>query len=93
MSGLTKFIRWEMFWLSYHVGQGLQGIIIAILVTCNCKVLKLYTKGLKCSSNKNILSNYKNVKVEAQNILCRNKSVSKSSSLQLLTLEPDTDPV
>ncbi|XP_037036574.1 adhesion G protein-coupled receptor L4-like [Bradysia coprophila] len=31
------------FWSMYSIAQGVQGIVTTLLVTCNCKILKLYT--------------------------------------------------
>uniref|UniRef100_A0A182PR38 G-protein coupled receptors family 2 profile 2 domain-containing protein n=1 Tax=Anopheles epiroticus TaxID=199890 RepID=A0A182PR38_9DIPT len=30
-------------WSIYSIAQGIQGLVIALLVSCNCKVLKLYS--------------------------------------------------
>lgn len=89
---LIKFVKNDPLWVAYHVGQGLQGIIVAMLVTCNCQVLKLYTKSFKCKS-RSVIPSYKSAGVEANHILTKNSTLSKSStSLQLLTWET-TDPV
>lgn len=91
---LMKFFKYEPIWIAYHIGQGLQGILIAMLVTCNCQVLKLYTRSLKCRG-KNLLpaNSNRNITVEAKHILSKKIPLSKSStSLQLLTWE-STDPV
>ncbi|XP_053695644.1 cadherin EGF LAG seven-pass G-type receptor 1-like [Sabethes cyaneus] len=36
---------WDIveFWSIYSFAQGIQGLVIAMLVSCNCKVLKLYS--------------------------------------------------
>lgn len=31
-------------WIAYNVGHSLQGIMVALAVTCNCQVLKIYTR-------------------------------------------------
>ncbi|KAL3282404.1 hypothetical protein HHI36_005589 [Cryptolaemus montrouzieri] len=68
--------------ISYHVIQGLQGIIVAMLVTCNCQVLKLYSKSIKVSRRK-VPHTYGVDK----------KTLNKSTSMQLLTWEPPPDIV
>ncbi|XP_017769439.1 PREDICTED: adhesion G protein-coupled receptor E2-like [Nicrophorus vespilloides] len=92
LGALTKLIKSDTLWIAYHVGQGLQGIFIAMLVTCNCQVLKLYSKTIKTKRSKYIPS-YGNIAAEARNIINRGSSVTKSTSLQLLAWEPCPDPV
>ncbi|XP_050500317.1 latrophilin-like protein LAT-2 isoform X1 [Diabrotica virgifera virgifera] len=75
----------ELFWISYHMAQGSQGILVSLLVTCNCQVLKLYTRSLKSRASKHV-SCYVNNKSS-------NNMLSKSTSLQLLTWEPMPDSV
>ena len=33
----------QVFWSLYSIAQGVQGLVIAMFVCCNCKVLKLYS--------------------------------------------------
>lgn len=84
LGAFTKFIRTEPLWIAYHVGQGLQGIIVAMLVTCNCQVLKLYTKNM---------TKVKRSKFGGGTILNKGTTISKSTSLQLLTWDPTPDSV
>lgn len=84
LGAITKFHRSEPLWIAFHVGQGLQGILIAMLVTCNCQVLKLYTKNM---------TKVKKSKLGASSIISRGATVSKTTSLQLLTWDPAPDSV
>ncbi|XP_045471200.1 adhesion G protein-coupled receptor E3-like [Harmonia axyridis] len=68
--------------ISFHVTQGLQGIIVAMLVTCNCQVLKLYSKSIRVNRKK--LPKMYGVD---------KKALDKSTSMQLLTWEPPPDIV
>ncbi|XP_044750952.1 adhesion G-protein coupled receptor G2-like isoform X2 [Coccinella septempunctata] len=68
--------------ISFHVTQGLQGIIVAMLVTCNCQVLKLYSKSIKV--NKRKLPKMYGVD---------KKELNKSTSMQLLTWQSPPDIV
>ncbi|CAH1117781.1 unnamed protein product [Phaedon cochleariae] len=43
-------------WAIYHAAQGLQGVLVAMLVTCNCQVLKLYTRSIKSRASKRVPS-------------------------------------
>ncbi|KAI4465928.1 hypothetical protein MML48_3g00014142 [Holotrichia oblita] len=101
LGALTKLIKSDPLWITYHVGQGLQGIFIAMLVTCNCQVLKLYTRSFKSrtgscgsvgSSSKHP-SSYGNIVPGARSFLSKGTAISKSTSLQLLTWDPTPDPV
>lgn len=77
---ISKLTKSETAWITFHVVQGLQGILVAVLVTCNCQVLKLYTRTIKSRATKQLNS-----------YMCKNvatASLSKSTSLQLLTWEP-----
>lgn len=87
LAALSKLTRSETAWISYHVGQGLQGIFVAMLVTCNCQVLKLYTRSMKSRASRHIPV-YANMGRASSTA-----AVSKSTSLQLLTWEPAPDPV
>ena len=45
-------------WAAYSVAQGSQGLLIAMLVSCNCKILKLYAHS---RGNKKRSANYSNL--------------------------------
>ncbi|XP_049822327.1 adhesion G protein-coupled receptor E3-like [Aethina tumida] len=85
LGSLSKMIKNESIWIAFHVAQGVQGILVAMLVTCNCQVLKLYTKSIKSRAAKHVPS------YVGGNITT--SSLSKSTSLQLLTWEPVPDSV
>nr|XP_022902391.1 uncharacterized protein LOC111415113 [Onthophagus taurus] len=93
LGALTKLIRSEILWISYHVGQGLQGIFVAMMVTCNCQVLKLYTRTFKSRGPRQGTSTFGNIVPSAKTLLGKGVSISKSTSLQLLTWDPTPDPV
>ncbi|XP_075211481.1 adhesion G protein-coupled receptor L4-like [Lycorma delicatula] len=44
---VTSYTRWNIAWILFNVGHSLQGITIALIVTCNCQVVSLYTRSLK----------------------------------------------
>ncbi|KFB43648.1 AGAP001100-PA-like protein [Anopheles sinensis] len=46
-------------WSIYSIAQGIQGLVIALLVSCNCKVLKLYSVH---RSNKSRRGTYRSLK-------------------------------
>lgn len=93
LGGLTKiFVASDPIWLAYNAVQSLQGIFVAILVTCNCHVLKIYTRTFKSKKGQHITT-YGNVAGTARRILGKGGSVSKSTSLQLLTWDPAPDAV
>lgn len=75
-----KLTKIETFWIMFNVLQGLQGIVIALCVTCNCKILKIYTRSLR---KRRKPCQYGGV----------NKELSKSTSLQMLTWDPTPDSV
>lgn len=81
----------EAIWITYHVIEGFQGIFISILVTCNCQVLKLYTKNIKSKRIKSQIS-YQGIVEHTRSVLGKS-SITKSTSLQLLTWEPTPDAV
>ncbi|KAG5885281.1 hypothetical protein JTB14_005818 [Gonioctena quinquepunctata] len=76
--------RSEPFWIGYHLAQGMQGFLIAMLVTCNCQVLKLYTRSIKSRASRH---------VPCYVGTGQPSSLSKSTSLQLLTWDPVPDSV
>ena len=75
-----KLTKKDIFWISFNILQGLQGIIISLCVTCNCQVLKIYTKSINKRKKR---SQYGGMK----------KELSKSTSLQMLTWDPTPDSV
>lgn len=93
LGGLSKVFESNAIWIGYNAAQSLQGIFVATLVTCNCRVLKIYTKTFKSRRGKYITTNYGNIASEAKKLLGRNPSISKSTSLQLLTWDPTPDAV
>lgn len=84
LATLSKLIKSDGIWISFHIVQGLQGIFIAMLVTCNCQVLKLYTRSLKTRAARHIPSYVGQPSTSG---------LSKSTSLQLLTWDPPPDIV
>lgn len=76
------------------MGQGLQGILVAMLVTCNCQVLKIYTKSIK-SRGARLITAAASSSTGASGILRggNGSEMNKSTSLQLLTWEPAPDAV
>lgn len=88
LGACAKLIRSEGTWIAFNIGQSLQGILVAMLVTCNCQVLKIYTRTIK-SKGSRIITTYGNTSAD-----CRpTTDLSRSTSLQLLTWEPAPDPV
>lgn len=80
----TKLTHSKTLWITYHVAQGLQGIMVAMLVTCNCHVLKLYTRSIKLRAAKHMPCY-----VETNG---KTRKINSSTSMQLLTWDtlPET---
>lgn len=59
---LAALIKILELWAVYCVAHGVQGIITTLLVTCNCRILKLYTSTLSKGPNvqRGMYSNIKN---------------------------------
>ncbi|XP_044731087.1 adhesion G protein-coupled receptor E3-like [Chrysoperla carnea] len=93
LGALTKFIKSDALWIAFNVGQGMQGIFIAMLVTCNCQVLKIYTKTIKSQRRKRQTANGGYFSSSYGNISGPGTEISKSTSLQLLTWDPTPDAV
>uniref|UniRef100_A0A1Y1KGY6 G-protein coupled receptors family 2 profile 2 domain-containing protein n=1 Tax=Photinus pyralis TaxID=7054 RepID=A0A1Y1KGY6_PHOPY len=92
LGALSKFFKLEAVWISYNTVQSLQGIIIAMLVTCNCHVLKIYTRSIQSSRGKYI-TNFGKVSSGPKRIFNKSSAITKSTSLQLLTWDPVPDSV
>lgn len=91
ISTISKLMKSEAIWITYHVIEGFQGILISMLVTCNCQVVKLYTRNIKSRRSKSQIS-YQDIVEHTRNVLGKS-SITKSTSLQLLTWEPSPDAV
>lgn len=52
LGGLASIWNTPELWAIYSIGQGIQGIVTAMLVTCNCRILKLYTSSRGSKSRK-----------------------------------------
>lgn len=87
LGAVTKLTGSDAAWIAFNVAQGLQGIVIAMLVTCNCQVLKIYTRSIRTSGTR-LVSAYGRPEPRG-----RGAELSKSTSLQLLTWEPAPDAV
>lgn len=46
-------------WSMYSIAQGIQGLVVALLVSCNCKVLKLYSAPKTHKSRRGLYRNLK----------------------------------
>ncbi|XP_068084391.1 probable G-protein coupled receptor Mth-like 3 [Anabrus simplex] len=84
LGALAKLTSLNAFWVAFNIGHGLQGIAVALCVTCNCQVLKIYTRSLR----RRRCAQYGSAGGVKQ---C--SDLSKSTSLQLLTWEPAPDAV
>jgi len=73
------------------VGHGLQGIAVALCVTCNCQVLKIYTRTLRRKRRYSTAGRSR--KATKYCPVGSSTELSKSTSLQLLTWEPTPDAV
>ncbi|PSN45015.1 hypothetical protein C0J52_11627 [Blattella germanica] len=86
LGALSKLTTINAFWVAFNVGHGLQGIAVALCVTCNCQVLKIYTRTLRRRGRRHKkLAKYHPVTTATE--------VSKSTSLQMLTWDPSPDTV
>lgn len=81
LGALSKLTGINAFWVAFNVAHGLQGIAVALCVTCNCRVLKIYTRTLRRRGS------------NGKTRLRPPGGPSKSTSLQLLTWEPSPDSV
>jgi hypothetical protein len=75
---------WHLAWVIFACGSALQGIFIALSVTCNCQVLKLYTRSLRSAGHHvtTAMGSYGSGS---------GTEMAKSASLQLLTWDaPDS---
>ncbi|XP_071451718.1 uncharacterized protein [Hetaerina americana] len=86
-------------WLAFDVANALQGIVVALCVTCDCGVLRLYTRSLRKGSGKRRGSKggttwgRRGRRKGPGGAQHYPKQVSKSTSLQLLTWDPTPDTV
>lgn len=76
---------WHFAWVVFACGSALQGIFIALTVTCNCQVLKLYTRSLQTAGQQ--------VATAMGSYGSNGTEMAKSASLQLLTWDPNPDSV
>ncbi|XP_050306777.1 latrophilin-like protein LAT-2 isoform X2 [Anthonomus grandis grandis] len=83
LATISKLSSSDGIWIGFHIVQGLQGILIAMLVTCNCQVLKLYSRSIKNKASKHMTSYFG----------VAGSSMSRSTSLQMLTWDPPPDIV
>ncbi|GLG94179.1 Uncharacterized protein GBIM_01433 [Gryllus bimaculatus] len=90
LGALAKLTGSNAFWVAFNVGHGLQGIAVALCVTCNCQVLKIYTRTLR-RRHRRCPAHYG---AGLAGKPCKpSTDLSKSTSLQLLTWEPAPDAV
>jgi hypothetical protein len=58
LGALASLSQMPELWAFYSIAQGVQGLVVALLVSCNCRVLKLYSAP---RSNKSRRGNYQNL--------------------------------
>nr|CAD7573712.1 unnamed protein product [Timema californicum] len=85
---LFKLTGINAFWIAFNVGHGLQGIAVALCVTCNCQVLKIYTRSLRRKRHAQYGTHYGGYCAAGVP-----SELSKSTSLQMLTWDPTPDAV
>ncbi|CAH1989615.1 unnamed protein product, partial [Acanthoscelides obtectus] len=81
LSACSKLHKWPWAWAGFHAAQGLQGILSAALVACDCRLLKVYTRSVRTRAAKQVTASSKL------------PNVDKSASMQLLTWEPLPDAI
>jgi len=80
--GISLLMDSRIPWVLFAVGSSLQGIFVALSVTCNCQVLKLYTRSVRTGGG-GLTYGVSGMGME----------MAKSGSLQLLTWDPLPDSV
>jgi len=82
----TIFFQWQWAWITFACGSAVQGIFVALSVTCNCQVLKLYTRTVRTAHHSAGIA-------MGTPYGSGGTEMAKSASLQLLTWDPVPDPV
>lgn len=77
-------------WIAYNVGHSLQGILVALAVTCNCQVLKIYTRSF---TRRRRRLRPRNGSAAALIDCKRDGDISDTTYLQNLTWDPVPLPV
>jgi len=80
LAAIHIITKCDIFWVFFNIAQGVQGILVALCVTCNCHVLKIYTRSLRRRR-------------KHQQYGSGQQELSRSSSLQMLTADPTPDVV
>ncbi|XP_050436641.1 adhesion G protein-coupled receptor E2-like [Adelges cooleyi] len=75
-------------WIAYNVGHSLQGILVALAVTCNCQVLKIYTRSFS-RRRRRVSRNGSEVALFDK----RDNDISDTTYLHNLTWDPVPLPV
>ncbi|XP_022207550.2 adhesion G protein-coupled receptor E3 [Nilaparvata lugens] len=44
---LATFTGWNAAWILFNIGHSVQGITVALTVTCNCRIIGLYARSIK----------------------------------------------
>lgn len=80
---IARLTHYNWAWISFNVEHSLQGLLVAIAVTCNCHILKIFAKSIKRRRRKreNLIDICKFKK--------RNRDISRSTSLDTLSWEPE----
>ncbi|XP_026813725.1 adhesion G protein-coupled receptor E3-like [Rhopalosiphum maidis] len=75
-------------WIAYNVGHSLQGILVALAVTCNCQVLKIYTRSFARRRRRRPRNGSATALFDK-----RDNDISDTTYLQNLTWDPVPLPV
>lgn len=79
---IARLTHNNIAWISFNVQHSLQGLLIAIAVTCNYQTFKVYAKSIRKRRNRGeTLINVCKLK--------RSRDISRSTSLDSLSWQPE----
>lgn len=80
---IARLTHYNVAWISFNVEHSLQGLLVAIAVTCNCQILKIYAKSIRRRRRKR-----ENL-IEVCKFKKRTRDISRSTSLETLSWQPE----
>ncbi|XP_065221447.1 adhesion G protein-coupled receptor L4-like [Planococcus citri] len=80
---IARLTHYNIAWISFNVEHSLQGLLVAIAVTCNCQILKIYAKSIRRRRRKR-----ENL-IEICKFKKRTRDISRSTSLDTLSWQPE----
>lgn len=83
---IARLSHSNVAWILFNTEHSLQGLLVSIVVACNCQILKIYAKSIK---RKRRRRKQEETLIDVSQLRKRSNDISKSTSLDSLSWRPE----